>query len=590
MFEDGLNSSALIVNIRVNSNEHKRDKLYECNEPEIEESKSTNYGDNSKMNRIKQFFATIYNNECSQFKSFFKNDRDCPWEWIDEDEGFTCLHRACYLNLIDFVNIIFEEMTILSLGDEIITKFVNKSSKKSLTAIHLASFRGNIEIIKILIKNGANIQARNVKGLNVLHMSAQGDQPSALLFFREKYALHLEEVDYFGNTPLHWACYIGSESFVNILLSYRNLNVNLQEKQGLTPLHLAVISEKTKIIKKLIYYGALLSIQDNKNRKAIDLAIDKNKLKIAEMIKTDHSLINYPMTFTGEHVLHSSEKLTCYIYTFLFLHMVFQALTFFFILPHFQSNFIGGTYIISLLILISLYVIACVSNAGKISNPELEQIHQGYAATDIKQCKYSRTSHKLLLNLIENSASVEYYCPYCVVKSEGENYIKHCFHCNACIMGYDHHCDWINNCVGVNNTRIFIAFISYVLLNLLMHLFLTVYTLMFQQITSAQLKSNTIFPPIFDLLRKYNFYDKNVKIVLASCVMVICLCFLPPVIWLWSNNVKIFFKTNSRINHPLQHGNRSYYCLFGNITMRKETYRTEEEENLVRTNTLELRE
>jgi ankyrin repeat protein len=585
MIEDGLNSSALIVNIRVNSNEHNIDKFRESYLPEGEESKCPNYWDNWKITRIKQFFQTIYNNECSQFRSFFKNNRDSPWEWIDDEEGLNCLHRACYLNLTDFVNIIFEEMTILSQGKEILTKLVNKSSKKSLTAIHLAAYRGNIEIIKLLIKNGANIQAKNEKGLNVLHMAAQGDQPSALLFFTEKYDLHLEELDYLGNTPLHWACYTGSQSFVNILLSYRNLNVNLQEKQGLTPLHLAVMSEKTKIIKKLIYYGALLSIVDNKNRKPIDLAINKNKIKIAEMIKNEQSLIDYSKTFTGEHRLHSTKKSNCFIYTFLFLHIVLQSLTFFFILPHFQNNFIGYIYIILFVILISIHVIACVSNAGKISNPELAQIKQGYPNPDTKQCKYSRASHKLLLNLIENSASIEFYCPYCVVRSQGDAYIKHCFHCNVCIIGYDHHCDWINNCVGVNNIRIFIAFISYVLLNLLMHLLLTVYTLVFQHDVSEQVKSNTSFPPIFEFLRKYNFYEKNAKIILASCVMIICLCFLPPVIWLWNNNIKASFKSNSTINHHLQHKNRSYYCLFGNITVQKENYPTEEEEHLLKSNT-----
>jgi hypothetical protein len=36
---------------------------------------------------------------------------------------------------------------------------------------------------------------------------------------------------------------------------------------------------------------------------------------------------------------------------------------------------------------------------------------------------------------------------------------KHCSICKACIAKHDHHCIWINNCVGLNNTRHFLAFL-----------------------------------------------------------------------------------------------------------------------------------
>lgn len=144
------------------------------------------------------------------------------------------------------VNLIIEEMKNRMGKDEnsYIPYFINSQTLYGFTALHYASYKGNIDIIKKLIENGGDYSVQNNKGLNVLHMAVQGDQPSSLIYFVDKYHMNLNEKDNLGSSPLHWACYLGCEYTFNFIINKYDklINLNEQDKEGLTPLHLAVVS------------------------------------------------------------------------------------------------------------------------------------------------------------------------------------------------------------------------------------------------------------------------------------------------------------------------------------------------------------
>ncbi|KAK7097878.1 palmitoyltransferase ZDHHC20-B-like isoform X2 [Littorina saxatilis] len=54
------------------------------------------------------------------------------------------------------------------------------------------------------------------------------------------------------------------------------------------------------------------------------------------------------------------------------------------------------------------------------------------------------------------------YCEKC--KSVKPDRCHHCSVCSTCVLKMDHHCPWVNNCVGFTNYKFFVLFLGYALL------------------------------------------------------------------------------------------------------------------------------
>ncbi|XP_026450065.1 probable protein S-acyltransferase 17 isoform X1 [Papaver somniferum] len=80
----------------------------------------------------------------------------------------------------------------------------------------------------------------------------------------------------------------------------------------------------------------------------------------------------------------------------------------------------------------------------------------------------------------DNIIFTEKVCTTCKIPKPARS--KHCSICDRCVARFDHHCGWMNNCIGEKNTRYFMAF-------LLWHFLLCVYgTIAIALILAGQLK------------------------------------------------------------------------------------------------------
>jgi ankyrin repeat protein len=112
-----------------------------------------------------------------------------------------------------------------------------------MTPLHFAAKAGNESIVSMLLEAGGADLAmmRDKRGRNVLHFAAE-TCPTSVLKILLTHTCHglFNEPDDEGNTCLHYAAKAGAEKNVQMLISTRDIDVQIRSHGGYTPLDLAV--------------------------------------------------------------------------------------------------------------------------------------------------------------------------------------------------------------------------------------------------------------------------------------------------------------------------------------------------------------
>jgi uncharacterized protein len=87
------------------------------------------------------------------------------------------------------------------------------------TALALAAERGHIELVKVLLKNGADVNAKNLNGVTALMRAAENDRAAAVKILLAHHA-NCDAGDIINCTPLMRAAYRGHVDVVKELLAH----------------------------------------------------------------------------------------------------------------------------------------------------------------------------------------------------------------------------------------------------------------------------------------------------------------------------------------------------------------------------------
>ncbi|GFU19540.1 ankyrin-3 [Nephila pilipes] len=194
----------------------------------VENGAKTNIKDNNGFTAL--FFA-IKNNDQNITSILIEKTAPTFTDQID------CLYWAVSGGRHDIVRVLFKEC-----------KFDVRLLQEKHDFLHIAAENGHIIVVKILLENGFEIDAKGET-----------------------------------TTPLHCAIFYDQWETAQLFL-LNEANPNARDQKGLTPLHIAVMKGNTDVVEILLEKKADIFIKDYQNNSVIDLAVCYNQLDTVKLL------------------------------------------------------------------------------------------------------------------------------------------------------------------------------------------------------------------------------------------------------------------------------------------------------------------
>jgi len=396
-----------------------------------------------------------------------------------DNDGSTALHWACLKNRMEIVKYLLERGAHIDVANQ----------TEGHTALMWSCVSGNIAVTHYLLEQGANVYKVDNRGYNALHHAIQNNQPIVAHFLISK-GVFVDSKDNEGHTPLMWASYLEFEDCIRYLIS-QGSDIHLSDNSGMTALHWSSVKGKLKSAKSLLYYGADPKVKDQEGETPSQMAKRKGYEKLSKVLeKAEQSKASSVRVGSKQNaLLWFGISVTGVFYFFLMLSMfpnflvacTLVAAAFYGVKHMFGHLFPGAefrnplwvgivmsTYTLSAIVLFNkmIYVITpdvVESIIFFVINIVFVPLYLWLISADPGFIEPGKEEWKIFINAVEKNEPLPAFCLTCMTRKPIRG--KHCRQCNRCVARFDHHCAWLNNCVGANNMVPFIVCVVSVLLD-----------------------------------------------------------------------------------------------------------------------------
>ena len=179
-----------------------------------------------------------------------------------DDVGATPLHWASMNGSMDIIRYLtsFESLQIDALGGDL-----------QASPLYWAVRQNQIYAANALLQHGANLTLPDINGVDSLFLAVQCERVIMTAFLvASKADVNSLRQDNSNMTPLMWICrYRRNMSVIWALLNL-HASVNLQDKDGNTALHYAVMNKNRSAAKSLLEFGADHTIRNAKGETPLE--------------------------------------------------------------------------------------------------------------------------------------------------------------------------------------------------------------------------------------------------------------------------------------------------------------------------------
>lgn len=125
---------------------------------------------------------------------------------------------------------------------------IDSKNESGFTALILASYRNNVDVVSFLIEKGAKIDVISEMGTALMAATYKGNAEIVKILLDN--GANPNSTDPNGTTALHYACLLQNEEIVK-LIKAKNPKIDIKDNKGKTALDYAIALENIEIVKLL---------------------------------------------------------------------------------------------------------------------------------------------------------------------------------------------------------------------------------------------------------------------------------------------------------------------------------------------------
>ncbi|WP_341812958.1 ankyrin repeat domain-containing protein [Wolbachia endosymbiont (group A) of Cephus spinipes] len=251
------------------------------------------YLQQTQLGLDRQLLTAVQGGNLNEVKDFVV--RGASLDTQDSNNGWTPIIYAAQGSKWDAVKFLIAQGA----------KFNNEITYQG-TPLHFAAQEGNSNMVQFLLDKGANIEAQDAYNRKPLHIAVDVNRLNVVNLLLDRGA-NLKATDMYGKTSLDLAIQKGYEDIVEVLKQKqlnldkelliaaekgdlekvresirRGANVNIQDRQGWTPLFWAIQKNNFNIIELLLDNSADIKVKDNEGWTPLHWAVQLGSLNVVK--------------------------------------------------------------------------------------------------------------------------------------------------------------------------------------------------------------------------------------------------------------------------------------------------------------------